>query len=424
MNDCFLVETRLIASLLKNNIFEAFKIRNILSMKKIFSLCVLFLFSFYAFAQETFPVNGIFSKNHTYYALTNAVIHVDAETVLEKGTLLIKDGQIVDVAAEVKLPAGTVVLDMKGKHIYPSFIELYSTYGMPEVRANGGGPGPQIESNTKGAYDWNQAIKPETEAYKVFSADRKVAEELRNLGFGSVLSSQKDGIARGTACFVTLADNRENEIIVKDRAAALYSFSKGVSTQDYPSSQMGSIALLRQTYLDADWHKNNKVKKEFNISLDAWNNLQTLPQLFETRDKLEALRADKLGDEFKVQYIIKGSGDEYQQLDKLKSTFAKFIIPLNFPAAFDVEDPYDAELVSYEDLKHWEFAPANAAFMEKKIIPFALTTADLKDKKEFWKNLRKAIEYGLSEKTAFKALTTIPAEMMGVNDKEIGRAHV
>ncbi|TND08238.1 MAG: amidohydrolase [Bacteroidetes bacterium] len=363
-------------------------------------------------AQEGFPVNGAADKNHNYHAFINARIYADAETVIEKGTLLVKDGRVVSVAATVEIPKGSVIHDLNGKTVYPGLIDAYTSYGMPEVKRKQGQDDPQ-----PGAYNWNQAVKPETDAFRVFAADEKAAEELRKLGFGSAMTFVKDGIARGSATFVTLGAGNDQADLVSERVAACYSFDKGTSTQGYPSSLMGSIALLRQTYLDADWYKNTTDKKERNISLDAMNQLRPLPQIFETTNKLNVLRADKVGDEAGIQYIFKGSGTEYQRIDEMRNTFGKFILPLNFPMAFDVEDPFDASLVSFSEMKHWEMAPLNPAALEQKGIVFAITSSDLKDKKEFWKNLRKAIQYGLSEKTALKALTTVPAEMLGVRDK-------
>lgn len=386
-------------------------------MKKIVLLC-LFLFMLNRFtAQETFPINATSNTNHTTYAFTNVTLVLSEEQFISNGTLLIKNGLITAAGENIKLPDGAVVYDLKGKFIYPGLIDIYTTYGITEPKRVSNGPGPQINSNVKGAYGWNQAIKAETDAVRLFTADSKFAEEMRGIGFGTVLTFQKDGIVRGSAAVVSLADSRENELIIKDRAAAMYSFEKGTSTQDYPSSLMGAIALLRQTYLDADWYRKDKTKKEFNISLQAFNDLQALPQIFETTNKFSVLRADKIGDEFKVPYIIKGSGTEYQRLDDLKTSNCKFIIPINFPMAYDVEDAYDALNISLSDLKHWDMAPVNPFALEKYMIPFALTTADLKEKKDFWKNLRKAISYGLSEKQALKALTTTPAEMLHISDQ-------
>lgn len=367
----------------------------------------------------TFPGNGAPNPSHNYYAFTNCTLHVDANLTIANATLLIKDGQILEAAEKVTIPAAAIVTDLKGKHVYPSFIEMYSDYGLPELKIS---PrpytGPQMESNIKGAFGWNQAIRADVEACRQFVNNEARADELRKLGFGTVLTAPKDGIVRGSGALVLLNTRRkENENVLRDRAAGFYSFSKGSSTQDYPSSLMGSIALLRQTYLDAQWYAANKSKTEYNISLEAFNALQALPSIIEASTKLNTLRADKLGDEFKIRYIIKGAGDEYQRIHDLERANVRLIIPLNFPDPYDVDDPYDAELLTTAELKHWEMAPANARFLQDNFIPFAISTTDLKDKTKFWKNLRKAIAYGLSEKNALKTLTAIPAEMMGVSDK-------
>jgi imidazolonepropionase-like amidohydrolase len=390
-----------------------------MNLIKRFTLVLCSLPSAWLFSQTTFPTNGAPNPTHSYYVFTNCTLHVDADNTINNATLIIKDGQVIEASEKVSIPDAAVVMDLKGKHVYPSFIEMYSDYGMPEVKPaqRHFGP-PQMESNIKGAYGWNQAIKSDVDAYKQFQNNEAKADELRKQGFGVVLTSSKDGIVRGRGAVVLLnSQKKENENMLKERAAAFYSFNKGTSTQDYPSSLMGSIALLRQTYYDAQWYASGDPKKETNISLEAFNSLQSLPAVFEVNDKLSALRADKLGDEFKVQYIIKGKGDEYQRVHDLERTNCKFIIPLNFPDAYDVEDPYDAELVTMGELKHWEMAPANARYLQDNFIPFAITSSDLKDKTKFLKNLRKAVQYGLNEKNALKTLTTIPAGMLGMSDK-------
>ncbi|MEO5643987.1 MAG: amidohydrolase family protein [Bacteroidia bacterium] len=387
-------------------------------MKNAFAAILLALSGFYLQAQNpTFPVNGATDNRHTVFAFTNAHIQTDPETVIN-GSMLVQDGLITEIGAGIKIPKGAMVYDMKGKWIYPSFIDSYSTYGMPEIKRTPWSPFNQTESSRVGAFGWNEALKPDNDASKVFTSNIANAEEFRNLGFGTVMTLVKDGIARGTASCVTLnAEDGENRVMLKDRAANCFSFDKGSSRQDYPSSLMGAIALIRQTYYDAEWYGAAKTKPEFNLTLEAWNANRMLPQIFETTDKWNVLRADKMGDEFKVQYIFKGSGNEYQRIAEMKATGGSFILPLNFPQAFDVEDPYDAELIGYADLKHWELAPLNPSAFEKNNIPFALTASDLKDKKMFWGNLRKAIKYGLTKKAALRALTVTPSSMLGISDK-------
>jgi len=388
--------------------------------EKLFLLMVFLSVVSTTIAQGTFPVNGIADERTGHYAFTNATIVKDASTTIPNATLVIKEGKIVAVGANIKVPPGAVEVDCKGKFIYPSFIDIYSDYGMPQAQQRPGGfnfgQQPQLATATKGPYGWNQAIKSEVDAFRVFAVDDARAKGLRDLGFGTVLTHVKDGIARGTGAVVTLATEKENFSIVKEKASAHYAFNKGTSTQSYPNSMMGMIALLRQSHLDAQWYKNKPASEGTNLSLQAWLDNQSLPQIFDANDKWNNLRADRIGDEFGVQYIIKGGGNEYQRIKEMKATNAVFILSLNYPQAQDVEDPNDARFVSLNDLKHWELAPTNAGAMEKAGITFCLTTADLRDPRQFMANLRKAMENGLSETYAMNALTKNPATVLGIYD--------
>ena len=378
-------------------------------MRYFFALILLIFNISQLSAQETFPTNGTVDKRDEVYAITNATLHVDYKTVIEGATLVIRKGKVEAAGKGVAIPAEAVVVDVKGYHVYPSFIDLFSEYGITPAVGAPYSDRPQMESNKQGAYNWNQAIKPEADAQLVFKANAKDAEVWRGMGFGTVLTHQNDGIARGAGVLVAVGEKKENDLVLKGQAAAYYSFRKGISSQDYPSSLMGSIALIRQTYYDAQWYKNGGDKKEFNISLDAWNRLQNLPQLFDGGSILSILRADKIAKEFNVQYVIKGSGDEYKWLDELKATGATVIVPIHFPKPFDVEDPLDAANISLTDLKNWELAPDNTSLLREAGINYCITSYGLTNKPDFLPNLRKAVNYGLSKEAALKALTYTPA---------------
>lgn len=385
----------------------------------------LFLFSAIVFfttrlnAQSTFPVNDVANPKEGCFAFTNATIVTNAQTTLQNATLVIRKGKIEAVGTKLTLPKDAVIVDCNGKYIYPSFIDMYSDYGTEAIQRGAGGQRGQSQflSNTKGAYGWNQAIRSENDAAKSFAVNDAKAKDLRAIGFGTVLTHQMDGISRGTGAVVTLANEKENLVMLKEKASANYSFNKGSSTQDYPTSLMGSIALLRQNYLDAQWYKTKPAGEGTNLSLQAFLDNQSLPQIFESSDKWSDLRADKVGDEFGVQFIIRAAGNEYQRINEIKSTNASFIVPLNFPQAMDVEDPADARFVALADMKHWEMAPTNPAAFEKANINFALTANGLKETGSFLSNLRKAIQLGLSEQKALKALTETPATLIGMYDK-------
>jgi len=134
-------------------------------------------------------------------------------------------------------------------------------------------------------------------------------------------------------------------------------------------------------------------------------------------DKWSALRADRIAKEFGTQYIIRGADNGYQRIDELAKTKATYILGIDFPAALDVEDPNDARFISLSDMKHWELAPTNPAAFEKAGINFSITSSDMKDGKQFLANLRKAVQYGLSEAKAIDAITKTPATILGVYDQ-------
>jgi imidazolonepropionase-like amidohydrolase len=390
-------------------------------MKRIFLWLTLVSISVATKAQESFPVNGVRDIRSGLYAFTNATIVQNSTTKIEKGTLLIKQGKIIAVGATVAVPAEAVVVDCNGKFIYPSFVDAFTDYGVGAAKRPAGGfnygAPAQFISNKPGAYNWNQAIRPEINAYEIFATDETTASGYRANGFGTVFTHVKDGIARGTGAVVTLATADAHQSLIKTRAAAVYSFEKGSSTQSYPSSLMGSIALLRQTYLDAKWYQTKPVTEGTNLSLEAFNATQSMPQIFAADDKWSTLRANRIGAEFGVQYILKGGDNGYQRIDELAKTKASYILGIDFPVALDVEDANDARFVSLADMKHWELAPTNPAAFEKAGISFSISAADMKDGKQFLANLRKAVQYGLSETKALEALTKTPAQQVGVYDQ-------
>lgn len=393
--------------------------RNSCFMKRILSL-FLVTWSLGVWSQENFPKNGVADERPEIFAFTHATIYQDYQTIVQDGTLLIKNGKVLAAGQQVAIPDGAQVIDLEGKFIYPALVDPYTHLGLPKVKSGGfnWGAKPQYESGREGPYGWNDAINADYQASEAFTLDKKEAEKLRKLGFGSVLSFRPDGVVRGTSVFSSLGTGPVQDMVLNDRASAHYSFSRGSSKQAYPNSIMGMVALLRQTYYDARWYANEGKKKQTNLSLQAFNDIQALPQVFEANNnKLRVLLADKIGDEFGVQYIIKGNGDEYQRIEAIKATGASLIIPVNFPAAYEVNDPLDALDIKYEDLKHWELAPTNPKALADVGIRFAITTKGLKKESDFWKNLRKAVEVGLSESDALKAVTYTPAQLYGMQNQ-------
>jgi len=374
-------------------------------------------------AQFGLPQASLTDERPIEFLLTNCTIIPSPGQKIENGKMYVKEGIVVALGQNIVYPSKTIQIDLKGAWVYPSFIEINSNYGLaplqpklPFAKANLSDLNPQYDSKRAGNYLWNQALKPDNEAVDFFSPNNKDAEELRKNGFGYVVGTSKDGIMRGTGFLANLGEGKPFELILNENIIQGMSFVKGSSSQAYPSSQMGAIALIRQTYMDLDWFEKGNEKIP-NLGLTALKSNRSLPILFETNQKYEVLRAAALGKEFNLNLIIKGKGDEYQRINEIKAMGYPVVIPLQFPDLPDVEDPMDADLVSISDLKHWELAPYNPKLLHDGKVNFVFSATDLKDQKSFWTQIRKVVENGLPEDAALAAFTTKPAALLKVDNK-------
>lgn len=395
-------------------------------MKDLFLFLVAIVFSHsVTLGQNTLSTNGVHSKHKQITVFQNATIHQDGDRIIKGGSLFIQDGKIIYVGSKKKTPENAIEIDLDNRHIYPSFIELNSEFGVKKAEKKSDDFRPQYETSKKGPFYWNEAIHPEENAINFFQFNNKEAEKLRNLGFGTVLTQTGDGIIRGTGCLISLSDNDKKQIH-EDQASSHYSLKKGMSKQEYPSSLMGCIALLRQYHFDLAYYK--KYGGDMNLSFDASIAAEDLPKFFHPKDELEILRAQKLADEHNLKFIHIGNGDEYQQIKDLekvnydfveniqKQFYHEYVLPLDFPKPYDIEDPFDAQYVTLADLKHWEIAPSNPMLMEKEGFKFSLSANGISKSSDFLANLRLAVSRGLSESRAINALTKIPAELIQRND--------
>ena len=392
-------------------------------MKKLILLWS-FLGTLSIFAQDYFPKNdGVKSKNTNFTAITNAKIFITPSQQIDNGTLIVKEGKVVKVGTNLDFPKNTVVIDVKGKFIYPSFIDLYSDFGVAKPkRESNAGRSPQYKASREGFY-WNDHIRSEQNAIDHFKYDKKAAKSLLEAGFGVVNTHLQDGIVRGTGALVALDSNGSNsQRILSDQSAQYISFTKSVrSRQSYPSSIMGTMALLRQLSYDADWYAKGYVSTK-DRSIEAYNKNKNQVQIIEAGSRANALRADKVGDEIGVQYVILGGGDEYERINEIKNTKATFILPINFPKPYDVENTFLTNSLELEAMKEWNQRPANPMLLDNNGVSFAFTTKGLKSMKDFKTNLQKAIEYGLDTTTVLEALTTQPAKIL--RNSKLGNLNV
>ena len=381
-------------------------------MRLFSTLFAFFVFSTLGFGQiDTKPVEGLRENTPQLNILRGATIWISPDRKIENGIIVLRDGFITAVGvSDVKTPPGAREWNVKGKTIYPGFIESASGLGQES---------PISETNTH----WNKKVRPERRTTEFSKPKKEDLTALRNLGFATAHLIPESGIFRGQSCAVNLGDS--SSIL---RADIFQCISLETAQGHYPVSLMGSIALIRQALHDAQWYKESvafllqhpdEKRPEANTALDALAPVieKKQPLFARAGDELDYARILAIASEFDLlQPAILGNGREYRQADSLGQSGSTIIVPLNFPKPPAVENPARALEISLEQLEHWERAPANAAALAKKKIPICLTSYQLdKPKEEFWKRIRKMVDNGLTPKNALAALTTEPANLLGLS---------
>ncbi|MBV7316229.1 amidohydrolase family protein [Shewanella sp. NIFS-20-20] len=378
-----------------------------------------------ALSLPTMAKPSLAPDTETVTALTNAEIHISATEKRNNATLLISGNKVIDVINNDAIPTDAHIIDMQGYVLLPGFIDPFTEYGIefnytyPDIN------GPVYSVNTLGGQAPNTAVHAQQKWVQHFSPNPTTAKNWQQNGFTSVQTAKHDGLFQGQSSVVSLAQKPANEAIINAYSNPLLSFNKGSSPMDYPESLMGAIALIRQTFSDSLWLKDNRNKPNFGQQAlapafnSAWQAIAAQWQqdwIFNGGDLNNVLRAGALLRQQQLSGILIASGREYARLNEIKALNYPFIVPLNFPAAPKVEDADIALDTSLAQLRHWQSAPSNPAQLASANIPFALTQHGL-EPQEFWPRVQLAVAKGLAPSTALAALTSVPASMIGIDDK-------
>jgi imidazolonepropionase-like amidohydrolase len=374
-----------------------------------------------ALAAQGPPHNGPRPVDAGWFALTNArVVQAPGQT-LERATLVVRDGRIAALGAS-PAPAGASVVDCQGLTIYPGLVEPFFASDVPA-----------LDPTTTDQY-WNAMIQAQRRALDgalVPTADR---EALRKLGYTTVAVAPSGGILKGTSAVILLDEPEATAParIVRSPAYALASLQ--TSRDGYPDSEMGAIALLRQVLADGQWYERcaHAVAADASLAakapqpsavLAAVAAQRALPLWFDVQDELQALRTLAVAAEFERTPVIVGSGMEFRRLAAIAAAKVPVVVPLHFPDPPDVATEAAADRVSLRQLQSWEQAPTNSKRLLDAGVAIAWTTARLRDKKDFPARMREAIACGVTPDQALAALTTVPAQLLGI-DGETGTVAV
>lgn len=384
------------------------------------------------------------------HALVGGKVILKPGEALDDATVVIRNGYIENVGSHLTPPADARVWDMTGLTIYAGFIEPYlplsgtnapisTTETQPintdSLTAGGvnffGTAGQRTDPGASGPGYEISRVTPEERAVTQYSPRDRTLAPLREQGFTAALIAPANGIIRGSSALVQLREDNPNAVVLKPDVFQHVAFDTRSAERAYPASLMGVIATVRQSFFDAqhyamdqaDWTRNprNRKRPEFNPALAALSSAAEgrLRVLIEPGSALMVDRAARVARELKLDFALVSSSQEWRRPELAKETGATFIVPVNFPTLPKLPAEDDWEQVSLDQLRAWDWAAENPALLRRQGCEIAFTTYSLSDKKAFRKNLKLALERGLSETDALAALTTVPAKLCGV-DQQLG----
>lgn len=384
-------------------------------------------------APSTVPPDGLRENIPAVHALVNARLVTSPGRTIEKGNIIVRDGIIAAVGAseDVPPPPDARIWDLAGRTIYAGLIDAYGQAdaaprptGSPD-----GASGSELlrAATTGGAAYWNGRVAPQTRIDRHYSPDVEANKKLRGQGVVARLVAPSRQVIKGTSAAVATGDADASRAILRPLVAMhLQLTPAGTAERAYPVSPMGAVALVRQVMHDARWYAQARAawdadpslpRPERNNALEAMQPVvgSTTPVVVDAPDEQYVLRADRLAKEFGLTLLVRGSGQEYRRLDEIAATGRPLLVPVNFTKPPNVASPESSLAYSLEELMDWDLQPENPARLEKAGVRFALTSDGLRDKGDFLKSVRKAVARGLAADAALKALTTTPADLLGLS---------
>ena len=374
------------------------------------------------------------------YAITNARIVPVSGQEIARGTVVVRNGLIAAVGANVPAPADARVIDGAGLSIYPGLIDASTTLGVPAAPARpagaGGGaglalltqtqasPGPGSPNSTQPA-----GLQPEVRAEDIIRPGGDQIEAARSAGITSALTAPRDGIFAGQSAFINLAGDTPQAMIVRSPVALHVGFTP-LRGGTYPASQLGVFAAIRQMFEDArryrelnelyDRNPRGLRRPDLDRSMQALQPAlaRSMPVVFFADRQREIERALDLAKEFNLRAIISGGGEAWKVAERLAAEKVPVLVSVNFPRRVSAPTP-EADPDPLRVLRDRVDAPKNAGRLAAAGVRFAFQSGGLANMADFLTNVSRAVEAGLARDEALRALTLRAAELFDV-EKQVG----
>jgi imidazolonepropionase-like amidohydrolase len=376
------------------------------------------------------------------FAIVDATVVPRPGEVLKNTDVLIRDGVITAIGKQLNIPADTEVIDATGMYVYAGFIDAGTADPIDPKQQPKPVAGRKVDFTryvlAATRPDNRRSLTPEFHAADALKTDAATPESFRKYGFTSVHTLPTGRVASGQGVLtVSSGAPLRESLLAESTLAAFRLFAPSGSS--YPATLMGATAHLRQAFLDAQRyrvhhdlyaaHRPGVGQPPVDRTLAALDRLLHRQQraIFRADTRDEIHRALDIADEFDLQTVIWGGRDAWRAATRLGKNKVDVIVRIDFGSEPKVAAPKASEKL-VPDLKpplrvqedqraRWKERVAGLAALRAAKIRVAISSHGLKNRADVLKNLRLAIEAGLSRDDALAALTSDAAAILGVGDR-------
>ena len=358
------------------------------------------------------------------YAITHAKIFTLAGAAIEDGTVVIRDGKIAAVGAQVEVPAGAQMMDAKGLQVYPGLFDAVTQMGLSEIAA----VNATVDVAETGSYNPDvvaaTAILPASEHIPVTRA-AGITEVIVTPGIGGFDFFGGGTVIGGQASAIHLSGWVIDEMLIKKSIAMVINWP----TIETRSFDFQTFSFKEKPYTEA----KQEYEKKVNELADWLERVKHYAQVMQSpaaprfdRDvKLEALGPVVRGDlpvlvraarardirnavEFcdlhSLKMILAGGAEAYKVKDLLRSKRVPVVLGPTLRLPEEEDDAYDRPMTQ----------PAELAAAGVK---FAFASFDNSFARRLGQQAANAVAYGLPYEEALKAVTLYPAQIFGISDQ-------
>ena len=367
------------------------------------------------------------------YAITNARIVTVSGPIIERGTVVIRNGLIAAAGANVTAPPDARVIDGTGLTVYPGLIDSYTNLAIPEASPGpspAGGAGGFFAAPPRPAAGPNSTqpvgLQPEVMVEDVIRPGGTAIESSRNIGITTALTLPNTGIWMGQSALINLAGDTPQQMIVRSPVAMHVGFTP--LRGSYPGSLMGVFAALRQMMYDAQRYRDALQIYERNPRgtrrPDTDRSLAALVPVIEGRmpvvmlanSEREINRALDLASEFKLRLVVAGGREADRVAERLAKQNVPVLLSLNLPRRTTAAIP-EADPEPMRVLRDRVEAQQTAGKLVKAGVRFAFQSGSLTNMSDLFVNVGRVVENGLQSADAVRAFTIWPAQILGVENQ-------